>query len=146
MAVIVAEDVTLVADVLAVMVSVLVLVQKHADGVAAPVIILVWLVKAVRVDVKVIARVVVVMDVEPLVPANVEQLVVLVRDVLLVQVAVEKVVQALVRMGVQEGVKEAVEIAVEVVARLVKVVVLLVKEPAADAKILVKQNVQVDVL
>ena len=102
--------------------------------------------KVVQVAVKVIARVVVVMDVEALVAANVEQVVVLVRDVLLVQVAVEKVVPALVRLGVQGGVKEAVEIAVADAARLVKVVVLLVKEAVADAKILVKQNVQVDVL
>lgn len=49
-------------------------------------------------------------------------------------------------MGVQVGVKEAAEIAVADAARLVKVVVLLVKESVADAKILVKQNVQVDVL
>lgn len=143
---IVAEDVTLVADVLAVMVSVLVLVQKPVDGVAVAVMAFARLVRAVQVAVKVIVRVVVVMDVELLVTANVEQLVVPVLDVLLVQAAVGKIVLALVKPGVQRDVKEAAEIAVEDAARLVKVVVLLVKEPVADAKILVKQNVQVDVL
>ena len=146
MAVIVVEDVTLVVDASAVMVSVLVLVQKLADGVAVVAMALAKLVKAVQVAVTMIVEAIVNMDVKLLVTITVKKLVVPVRDVLLVQVAAGKIVPALVIPGVQAGVKEAAEIAVWDVAHLVKAVVLLAKEHAADAKILVKQNVQVDVL